>query len=109
MSGAPTPPRKEPPLNLVEQFREYTFEVKHLLVIFAIMVFFLVIVSFVQKVSLQNMLYETQEWYQQDFAERLANLTATSLELLLETATQEESTSEEAARTITQAFNIILS
>ncbi|HQU73980.1 MAG TPA: ATP-binding protein [Calditrichia bacterium] len=110
MNETPQPRKSgENATRLADQFRHYTFELKHLLLIFSIMVFFLVIVSLVQKVSLQNLLYKTQEWYQQDFAERLANLTASSLELLLETTTLEEVSQREAARNITEAFNILLS
>ncbi|NIR50852.1 histidine kinase, partial [candidate division KSB1 bacterium] len=68
-----------------------------------------VFISLVQRFSLQEFLVQTQESYQKDSAERLANLTATSLELLLETAPQAQAHSEQAARKIVEALNIILS
>ncbi|MDZ7262041.1 MAG: ATP-binding protein, partial [candidate division KSB1 bacterium] len=74
-----------------------------------ILIFFQVFVSFVHKISLQNFLVKTQDWYQEDFAERLANLTATSLELVLETSLQNQNMDEADARKVIQAFNIILS
>ncbi len=95
--------------SLIKKVRKYHFELKHLLVLFSILIFFLFAVSFVHKTSLKNMLFKTQDWYQQDSAERLANLTATSLELLLETTSTGEHLSDEDARKIIQAFNIILS
>jgi hypothetical protein len=48
----------------------------------------------------------TQEWYQKDSAERTANLTTTSFELLLESVGRGEMNSEEARRLIS-AFNIL--
>jgi len=38
------------------------------------------IISIINKTSLGSFLSSTQEWYQKDSAERIANLTATSLE-----------------------------
>jgi len=90
-------------------FKKYHFEIKHLLVILIILLVFQILVSLIHKASLKNLLNKTQDWYEQDSAEKLANLTATSLELLLEnTATSRLQTSEEIQRII-QAFNIILS
>ncbi|MGB9772577.1 MAG: ATP-binding protein [Bacteroidota bacterium] len=58
---------------------------------------------------MEKFLVKTQKWYQQDSAEKLANLTATSLELLLETNVQKVPKSEAARRKIIQDFNIIFS
>jgi hypothetical protein len=68
---------------------------------------FQIIVSYIHKTSLENLLYKTQDWYQLDSAERLANITATSLELLLETTIRQHSIKD--SKKIIQAFNIILS
>ena len=92
-----------------EKLKNYHFELKHLLVLLVILIFFQVLVSFVHKISLQNFLKETQKWYQRDFAERLANLTATSLELVLETTLKSQQLEHADQRKIIQAFNIILS
>lgn len=93
----------------LERFKKYHFELKHLLVLFIILIFFLILVSFVHKTSLQGLLINTQDWYQQDSAERLANLTATSIELLLETSGKQQETDPLEVQKIVQAFNIILS
>lgn len=95
--------------GFLERFKKYHFEIKHLLVIFSVLVFFLILVSFVHKTSLQELLVNTQDWYQQDSAERMANLTATSLELLLETTGKSAALSDEEVQQTIQAFNIILS
>ena len=98
--------KKSPSL---ERFKKYHFELKHLLVLFIILIFFLILVSFVHKTSLRGLLINTQDWYQQDSAERLANLTATSIELLLETSGKQQETNPLEIQKIVQAFNIILS
>ncbi|MFZ0390860.1 MAG: ATP-binding protein [Calditrichia bacterium] len=95
--------------HLFSNFKKYHFELKHLLVLFMVLIFFLILVSFVHNSSLRNLLIKTQDWYQQDSAERLANLSATSLELLLETSSNADNTRTEEVQKIAQAFNIILS
>ena len=96
-------------MKIFDKFKQYHFELRHLLVVLIVLVFFLISVSIVQKSSLQKLLNKTQDWYQQDSAERLANLSVTSLELLLETAGSEAIQTPEKAQEIIQAFNIILS
>lgn len=96
-------------IGFLEKFKQYHFEFKHLLVLLIVLILFLILVSFVQKTSLQGLLLKTQDWYQQDSAERLANLTATSLELLLDTSRNAEYHTPEETQRIIQAFNIVLS
>lgn len=95
--------------KLVEKIKPYHFELRHVMVLFIILMGFQVLVSLVHKVSLQNFLLRTQKWYLQDAAERLANLTTTSLELVVETTMQQKPLTPEDARKIIQAFNIIFS
>ncbi len=100
---------KSSSLNLFEKYRKYHFEFKHLLVLLLILIIFQILVSLVHKSSIQNLLLKTQDWYQQDSAERLANLSATSLELLLETTSSKSIDDSKNIQEIIQAFNIILS
>ena len=95
--------------KILERFREYHFEFKHLTVLFIVIFAFQLIISIINKVSITNFLSSTQEWYQKDSAERLANLTTTSIELLLETVNSQKVLSEEESRRITQSFDIIFS
>jgi hypothetical protein len=61
-----------------------------------------------QKQSLADLQSETQDWYKKDAAEKIAGLTAASLELLLET--QSRNMAENIHRKeIIQSFNIIFS
>ncbi len=95
--------------HIIKKVKHYHFELKHLIILLVILIFFQVAVSFIYKISLQSFLGETQEWYQQDFAERIANLTATSLEMLMETTMENPSLDKTDPRKTVQAFNIILS
>ncbi|MCK9426593.1 MAG: ATP-binding protein [Ignavibacteriaceae bacterium] len=95
--------------KLLDKFREYHFEFKHLTVLFIVIFAFQLIISIINKVSITNFLSSTQEWYQKDSAERLANLTTTSLELLLETVNPKKKLSDEESRRMSQSFDIIFS
>ena len=89
--------------------RRYRFEIRHLTVLFIVLIVFQTAISFVHKISLQKILFRTQEWYQQDSAERLANLTTTSLELLLEAKSKNQALSQSEINKIIGNLNIILS
>jgi len=94
--------------NIFEKLRKYHFELRHVMVIFIILATVQLLISIVQKYSIQDFLEEAQKSYQEDTAERLANLTTTSLEMILETA-PELIDDEQTSQKITEAINIILS
>ena len=95
--------------NLTERISKYRFEFRHITVLLVILVSFQIILSFIQKSSLQSFLEKTQEWYQQDSAERMANLSTTSLELFVGNMKNDKEHSEVEKNKIIQSFNIILS
>jgi hypothetical protein len=95
--------------KIIEKLKEYHFEFKHLTVLFIILFSFQLILSFINKSSINGFLQNTQEWYQKDSAERLANLTTTSLELLVETLNPKEKLDETEVNRIVQSFDIIFS
>jgi signal transduction histidine kinase len=95
--------------QLSESVNQYHFQLKHLMVLFLVLGMFFVVVSVIQKTTLKNLLINTQDWYQRDSAEMMANLTATSIELLLETTALSTSTNQPNELNIIQALNIILS
>jgi hypothetical protein len=70
--------------DLINKLKKYRFEFRQVTVLLIALIFFQLLLSVIQKSSLHNFLNKTQKWYQQDSAERIANLTTTSLELLLE-------------------------
>ncbi len=95
--------------GLIEGIRNYQFEFRHLTILVAVLIVFQLVVSFVHRRAIQEFLTGTQRWYQQDSAERLANLTTMSLELLVESQAPRRDLSDNEARKIIQNFNIILS
>ncbi|MGE5362898.1 MAG: ATP-binding protein [Bacteroidota bacterium] len=95
--------------KISDKLRYYHFEVKHLLVVFIVLLAFQLVLSMVNKSSITRLLGRTQEWYQKDSAENLANLTTTSLELLLESISGKEHMSNEELKNIIQSFDIVFS
>jgi len=94
--------------KLLDHIKKYHFELKHLLIVFVILVLSQMLTTYIHKMSLRDFLLETRRWYQRDFVNSLANMSATSLELLLEVA-NEATVKEVEKRQIIQAFNIVLS
>jgi Histidine kinase-, DNA gyrase B-, and HSP90-like ATPase len=78
----------EPRTNMQGSFKgklsRYRFEIRHVVVIVTILILFQVILVFFQKESLGSFLSETQSWFQKYYAERLALVTTTNVELLFE-------------------------
>lgn len=95
--------------KLFEKTRDYHFEFKHVTVLFLILFAFQLIISFINKASIRNFLNSTQEWYQKDSAEEIANLTTMSLELVLESIDPKTDLNVEKKRKIIQSFDIIFS
>ena len=95
--------------RLIEGLGTYHLEIRHVTVLFIVILIFQIVVSFLHKTSLQKSLTSTQELYQQDSAERLANLTTTSLELLLEAVHSDRPLAPSEVEKTVQSFNIILS
>ncbi len=96
-------------MKTLEKLRQYRFEFWHLTVLFGVLIAFQIILSVVHKATLHSSLATTQDWYQKDSAEKLAHVTATSLELIFETVSSRTNLSEGEARSVVQAFDIILS
>jgi hypothetical protein len=95
--------------RLFEKIKEYHFEFKHVTVLFIILFAFQLIITFINKAAVKNFLSSTQEWYQKDSAEEIANLTATSLELVMESIDPKNGINEEQSAKIIQSFDIIFS
>ena len=95
--------------NLADKMSKYRFEFRHITVLLVILISFQIILSFIQKSSIQSFLEKTQEWYQQDSAERMANLSTTSLELLVGNMRGDIENNQEEKQKIIQSFNIIFS
>ncbi len=95
-------------MSLIKRIKNYHFEIRHLIVFFIILASFQTILSYVNSTSTSNVLSRTMELYRKDSAENLADLTATSLEMLLEHELSVENTPASRKASIRE-FNIILS
>ncbi|MBS4014409.1 MAG: histidine kinase, partial [Bacteroidetes bacterium] len=96
-------------MRLSKRIKEYHFEFKHLTVLFIVLISFQLVITLINKNSVNTLLSETRDWYQKDSAENLANLTTTSLELIIESVVSKEQLNIETERKVIQSFDIILS
>ncbi len=71
-------------MKVLKKLKYIRFEWKHVLIIFMTLIIFQVFVTSLQQSTLQDLLSDTMDWYKQNSAEQIGNLTTTSLELLLE-------------------------
>jgi len=92
-----------------DKIKEYHFEFRHVTVLFIILFSFQLIVSFINKSSIKNFLDTTQDWYQKESAEEIANLTATAIELAVESVNPATNLEPERERQVIQSFDIIFS
>jgi signal transduction histidine kinase len=94
-------------MSILKKLSQYRFEIRHLMIIFAALAIFQTILSYINKTASTTLLSTTMELYKQDSAENLADLTATSLELLIEHEMKTER-SENSKKITIQEINIIL-
>lgn len=71
-------------MKALKKIKYVRFGWKHLLIIFLTLIIFQVFVSHLQQNTLRDLLSDTMDWYKQNSAEQIGNLTTSSLELLLE-------------------------
>ncbi|MCX7798297.1 MAG: ATP-binding protein [Melioribacter sp.] len=96
-------------MKALRKIREIHFGWKHILIIFLILIMFQVFVSHLQQNTLRDLLSDTMDWYKQNSAEQIGNLTASSLELLLESDPIENETDKlNRIKNLIHAFNSIL-
>jgi len=93
--------------KLKNKLSEYRFEIKHITIVFTVLIFFQIILSFVQKSTLNDFLVETQVWFQKYSAERMAIVNSTSLELLFENLYLHPSNEQIEQNNVVYSFNVI--
>ncbi len=96
-------------MKLLQRLEKYRFEFRHFTVLFIILLAFQGALSFIHNASLRTFMVKTQNWYQRNSAEKLANVTTTSLELLTEAVNLREPMSPSQRLRVTDALNIVLS
>jgi hypothetical protein len=94
--------------HIKEKLSRYQFEIRHIIVIFSILIAFQVILIFFQKSTLGNFLRDTQSWFQKYYAERLALVTTTNVELLFENQQRLRARQDNADVYIVNSLNVIL-
>lgn len=94
--------------NTKMNLKKYKLELRHITVLAIILILFQAILTLVQRSSFQELLTETQIWYQRNSAERLANVNSTSLELLIENFNALDEITEAETENVIRSFNIIL-
>lgn len=96
-------------MSFSDRLKKYMFEFRHFTVLFVVLIAFQGVLSMIHNSTLRTFLEKTQNWYQKDSAEKLGNVTATSLELLAETINPLEQMRPWQQKQISDALNIILS
>ncbi|MCX7984202.1 MAG: ATP-binding protein [Bacteroidetes bacterium] len=66
------------------RLKTFHFNWKHFLVIFIVLLAFQIVISQLERNTLRELLSDTMDWYKQNSAEQIANLTTVSIEVLLE-------------------------
>ncbi len=98
-------------LRLPEKFRKqlspYQFEIRHIIVVFSILILFQIFLIFFQKETLGNFLKDTQSWFQKYYAERLALVTTTNVELLFEQQLRARARQDTTENFIAHSMNVI--
>jgi hypothetical protein len=100
-------PRIQLPDKLKAKLSRYQFEIRHIIVIFFVLISFQVVLIFFQKVTLGNFLKDTQSWFQKYYAERLALVTTTNVELLYERQQRLRAQQDSTDISIAHSLNVI--
>ena len=94
-------------MNWLKKLKNQDVEIKHIVILFIILVAFQIVLSFMNKFSINNLLNNTLDLYKEDSAERIASLTTNSLELILENSfIKQKDRSDLRKKEIIEAFNI---
>lgn len=96
-------------MKVLKKIREIHFGWKHILIIFLVLIMFQVFVSHLQQNTLRDLLSDTMDWYKQNSAEQIGNLTTSTLELILESDPIESETDKlYRIKNLIHALNSIL-
>ena len=96
-------------MKLPQKFQSYHFEIQHILVLFIVVVVFQTALSFINSQSTHQIFQQAMEYYRRDSAERVADLTTTALELLIEHGRTGNSINGENRQSTVQSFDKLLS
>jgi signal transduction histidine kinase len=94
--------------RLRPKLSQYRFEIKHIIVLFAVLITFQIILAFLQKSLLSDFLQGTQSWFQKYHAERIAIVTSASLELLYQNQGRLDADYDSLNNTMVYSLNVFL-
>ncbi len=95
------------PEKIKVKLTRYQFEIRHIIVIFFVLISFQIILIFFQKATLGNFLRDTQSWFQKYYAERLALVTTTNVELLFERQQRLRAQQDSTEMSLAHSLNVI--
>ena len=96
-------------MKLSSDIKQFQFGIRHIILIFIITLMFLAVSAYINNLSKNKLVNNTAEIYRQTSIENLADLTATSVELLLEQLFTREDNTEEWKQEAIHGFDMILS
>ena len=94
--------------GLRTKLSQYRFEIRHIIILFAVLITFQIILAFMQKSLLGDFLQGTQSWFQKYYAERIAIVTSASLELLFQNQGRLGATVDSVDNTMVYSLNVFL-
>jgi signal transduction histidine kinase len=94
--------------GLRTKIRQYRFEIKHIMVLFSVLLAFQIILAFLQKSLLGGFLQDTQNWFRKYYAERIAIVSAASLELLFQNQQRIGADEDSLESTMVYSVNVFL-
>jgi hypothetical protein len=86
----------------------YRFEIRHIILLVTVLIVFQIILALFQRILLDSFLGNTQSWFQKYYAERIAVVTSSSLELLFQNQVRERSRLDTLDNTIVYSLNVFL-
>lgn len=94
---------------MLNRKKMFNFDFRLVLVLLIVLIGSQLVMTFYSKNAFHSFLINTQEWYQNFSVKRIANLTSTSLELLVETQINQEQVSPIQRNKIINSLDIIFS
>jgi signal transduction histidine kinase len=91
-----------------KKLSRYRFEIRHIIVLFAVLIAFQIILALFQKSMLSSFLQGTQSWFQKYYAERIAIVTSSSLELLFQNQQRLRTESNGLDNSVVYSMNVFL-
>jgi len=98
----------EIPDGVKTKLSRYRFEIRHIVVMVILLITFQTILVFFQKQNLESFLGEAQSWFRKYYAERLALVTATNVELTFERQQRVRAQQDSTEMYLAYSFNVIL-